>query len=87
MNNRIFNHPIYGKIQRINKKEARKMYNHGGDIIVSACNLNPESPFCIGSLWNINVGESADFDKMVNYFEVYNCDNYSGKYAAFYKEV
>lgn len=80
-----FNHPIYGKIQRITKRIARKLYDEGKDIIIAACNLNPESPYCIGSCIAKELdGEIIPFDKAVNFYEVHNCDRYSGYYASFY---
>lgn len=78
-----FNHPIYGKIQRITKRIARKMYDDGKDIIIAAHKLNPESPFGVGCRISKDV-DGEMFDKVVAYYEVYNCDRYSGYYAAFY---
>ena len=84
-----FNHPIYGRIQRITKRVARKMYDDGMDIIIAAHKLNPESPFCVGCYITKELdGEIIPFDKAVNYYEIYNCNSETGYYAAFYiKEV
>lgn len=80
-----FNSPIYGKIQRITKRIARKMYDEGKDIIIAANKLNPESPFGVGCYITKELdGEIIPFDKAVNYYEIYNCNNETGYYASFY---
>ena len=79
-----FNHPIYGRIQRITKRIARKLYDEGKDIIIAANKLNPESPYGIGSCINKEL-DGENFDKVVGLYEVYNCnDYYTGYYASFY---
>ena len=69
---------------RINKREARKLYNLGRPITILPCKANPNSPW----LSNSTVSkESADknFDALVNEFTFYNCNTSElGHRPAFY---
>ena len=58
---------------RINKREARKLYNLGRTITVLPCKANPNSPWFSNSTVS---KESADkdFDALVNEFTYYNCN-------------
>ena len=72
--------------KRINKKEARKLYNEGRKVFFIPCNLRPDTNF-----WGIGIWESKDdwgqyktFDILVYWYSIYNCDNYQGRYPAYY---
>ena len=69
---------------RINKSEARKLYNLGRTITVLPCKANPNSPWFSNSAVS---KESADknFDALVNEFTFYNCNTSElGHRPAFY---
>ena len=69
---------------RINKREARKLYNLGRLITILPCKANPNSPWFSNSAVS---KESADknFDALVNEFTYYNCNTAElGRYPAFY---
>ena len=69
---------------RINKSEARKLYNLGRPITVLPCKANPNSPWFSNSAVS---KESADkdFDALVNEFTFYNCNTSElGHRPAFY---
>lgn len=74
---------------RIDKREARRLYNAGRPVIVIADNLRPFTQWhCEIEISNKDQIENTDFDKRINYFEVYNCINReTGYHATFYREV
>ena len=80
-----------GKFIRVQKKTARKLYNQGLEILIVPNKVDPLNRWGIGYYANKDDGDGfeRDFDKVVSYFEYYNCQyNELGKYAAFYaKEV
>lgn len=67
---------------RISKTTARKMFNEGNEIWICACNMQPKT----GILLNISnyTGLARDFDRIVNAFQYYNCNNECGRYPAYY---
>ena len=69
---------------RINKREARKLYNLGRTITILPCKANPNSPWFSNSTIS---KESTDkgFDALVNEFAYYNCNTPElGRRPAFY---
>ena len=84
MNNVIMSISTGKQLKRINKKQARSLYNNGIDIMIIPNKCSPNNLWFIGIWYNVNISGS-DFDKLVNEFEYYNC-NYAelGKYAAYY---
>lgn len=78
--------------KRINKREARKVWNNGGELKIVQCKANINSHWFAGFLDSKNdpgmmENYGGDFDKFVDYFTVYNCCNELGRYPAFYIEV
>ena len=71
-------------MERINKRVARKLFNEGKTLWITACNMRPEC----GLLMNAGTYENelVDFDMFVNSFTYYNCNNETGRYPAFYIE-
>lgn len=85
--------------KRINKTAARAAYNRGETVYIMPVNANPH--FFIE--WVINTADPAgveyretskvmtysrpEFDTRVMYFEIYNCVNELGNYAAYYIAV
>lgn len=71
-------------MERINKRVARKLFNEGKTLWITACNMRPEC----GLLMNAGTYENelTDFDTFVNSFTYYNCNNETGRYPAFYIE-
>ena len=72
-------------MKKINNATARKLFNEGKELWITACNMRPQQ----GILLNVPVYRylDKDFDKIVNAFEYYNCNNECGRYAAFYIEI
>lgn len=69
---------------KINKATARKLFNEGKEIWMTACNMRPEC----GVLLNAPIyTDLTDFDKAVNAFQYYNCDYERGYRVAFYLET
>ena len=73
------------QMKKITKVTARKLYNEGKELWITACNMRPETGILIGSA---SFERMADipFDTMVNSFTYYNCDNERGRYPAYYVE-
>lgn len=71
-------------MERINKRVARKLFNEGKTVWITACNMRPEC----GLLMNAGTYENEliDFDTFVNSFTYYTCNNETGRYPAFYIE-
>ena len=68
---------------RINKPEARKLYNLGRPIVVLPCKANPNSPWFSNS--TVSKESGRDFDTLVNEFIYYNCNTAElGRRPAFY---
>jgi hypothetical protein len=68
---------------RINKPEARKLYNLGRPIVVLPCKANPNSPWFSNS--TVSKESGRDFDTLVNEFIYYNCNTSElGRRPAFY---
>lgn len=68
---------------RINKPEARKLYNLGRPITVLPCKANPNSPWFSNS--TVSKESGKDFDPLVNEFIFYNCNTSElGRRPAFY---
>lgn len=72
-------------MQKINKAAARKLYNSGRPFWIVACNRRPQCGILIGSASFEHMAD-IPFDNMVNSFEYYNCNNDTGRYAAFYTD-
>lgn len=75
-------------MKRINKTTARKMWNEGHNFIIVPCKCSPAG---IGALYtetdlSEDYSTRRPFDTFVNEFEFYNCNNETGRYAAFYTE-
>lgn len=68
---------------RVDKITARRLYQTGRHGLLNFCpvNLNPENPW--GLLWHPS-NNDMPFDQLVNEYEIYNCNNETGRYTAFY---
>lgn len=70
---------------RIRKPAARKLFAEGKSFWIVPCNLRPE----FGLLINGDTLHSTsweDFEKFLNCFIYYNCNNECGRYPAFYTD-
>lgn len=100
MNYRAFTDSDRKTWERVTKTKARTAYNNGLTVILCPVNMPPVNRRFTG--WNGGVYVNIDrddyigvsdkwtkensFDRVVNCFEFYNCNNETGKYAAFYIE-
>lgn len=66
---------------QINKSAARKLYNQGKTFWMTACNMRPECGILINSAHR---EYDEDFNKLVNAFIYYNCNNETGRYPRYY---
>lgn len=71
-------------MERINKGTARKLFNEHKEFWITAVNMQPYAGLLVGGSFKYDEWDS--FDKLVNAFEYYNCNNECGRYAAFYVE-
>ncbi len=71
---------------RISKTRARALYDAGSNVLFIPCKLNPANNFYALGIWqNKNLdGQYETFDKLVSYYEGYNCNAETGNYTAFY---
>ena len=80
--------------KRINKPTARKIYNHGCDILLLPCKVSESALYdstsdnCWVRPTCINIIDSKSFenkfDRAVVNFEYYNCNAELGYYAHYY---
>ena len=66
---------------KLNKAQARKLFNQGTTIQMIPHKASPYSPWFIGAKYSQKDGE---FDNLVNKVEHYNCNNELGYYLAYY---
>ena len=69
--------------ERISRRKAEQAFNEGV-VVICPCNMKPFG------MWGMGVHITScgrSFESIVNEFEVLNCNNETGRYAAFYKEV
>lgn len=69
--------------KRVNKQVARRLFNENKEFWIAAVCMLPQHGIMVSKA---TFTEWDNFDKMVNAFEYYNCDNERGRYAAFYVE-
>ena len=73
-----------GNITRISKPIARKLHKTGKDIFIAPCNMIFDNHWEKYSV----IPREEDFDRFVNYFEIYGCTTkQQGLYAAFYTKI
>lgn len=70
------------RVRRIGKREARRRYNNGEEILLAPHKANVE--LFGGWISNANCGK---FDILVNEHEFFNCNAELGKYAAYYMKI
>lgn len=75
----------FNGLTRIDKRQARREYNNGNDVLFIPCKLNPMS-MCGFGIWENKhlCGQHDNFDRLCDWFTWYNCTNETGKYIAFY---
>lgn len=71
------------KVERVDKRVARRLYNLGSKIYLLPCNCRLGS-YWFGSGCPIDILGHRSFEAQVNEFEYYNCDNERGRYASYY---
>lgn len=74
---------------KINKPQARKRFLNGETILMYACKMRVPNVWVQGCPMTIEDDEKLtveNFEKIVNSFEYYNCNNEMGKYTSFYIE-
>ena len=79
-----------GKVYtRVNKVKARNLAREGETIVITPCKANPQVGMFSAFYTQNNEcnGSLSTFDKFVNCFEYYNCNNQFGKYANYYIQV
>lgn len=69
-------------MKKINKNQARKIFNNGGTVAILPCKMVPGGPWAFMSY--INKDRDNDFEKTINAYEYYNCGAETGNYTAYY---
>ena len=76
---------LRSQVQQINKTRARNLYNNGETIYLMPCNMMFDNfwqqPY---PLDKSRAMYHENFDRAVNSFAYYNCDNERGAYPRFY---
>ncbi len=67
--------------ERINKADARKLYDRGNDIYILPCKLDPDNH---GGLMQGPLNTVYPFETVVFNATRYNCHSTVGSYLAFY---
>lgn len=77
-------------MEKVNKAQARKIYNDGGTVTIIAHKMALRTQRHLEHEININDGKNGltggttDFNIRVSNFEAYNCCYETGYYAAYY---
>lgn len=69
-------------MKKINKVQAKKLWDVGEAFWMTACNMRPYAGILID--YKRFDEFNGDFEKLYNTFSYYNCDNERGRYPAFY---
>lgn len=69
-------------IMRVDKREARKMYDKGYTIYLQSCTMRFDNKW--QSACPVSKKDGRDFDSVVNDYTYYNCDSARGKYPHYY---
>ena len=86
-NNVFYSYKKKCRIKQIDKRQARKIFNDGGEIFFQSSNMAFEGlwqnamPLKKDELWR------SDFDQVCSDFMYYNCDSERGRYIKFYTRV
>ena len=76
--------------KKINKIQARKLYNNNVNIYIVPCKVYPDynnvwiKPVKLNKEEHIKNCYEIDFDKIINNFEFYNCYTELGRYTSYY---
>lgn len=64
------------------KSVARKLYNKGVSVYILPCKMR------VDNKWNkpLCLPKYLDFDKIIDEYEYYNCNNEVGTYCKYFKE-
>lgn len=71
-------------VTKINKTQARKLFNDGVMIYLLPCRVGFNNCWIVPHSIIKGEDEHADFDRILNNFEYYNCGYGLGNYTAFY---
>lgn len=72
-----------GRFERVSKSEARKLYESGKVLVLTASKISPESQLALPVA---NRG-TASFDSIVNSFSYYNCTTDTGRDVYYWREI
>ena len=90
MRESFFSSRANSEVKQINKNKAFCLLTEGANIWVNA------SKMLFDNMWQPAIGISSDevpcrtyeaFNKWINAFEYYNCDNERGRYPVFFMEL
>lgn len=76
---------MYNDFVRVQKRIARKLFNQGYKVTICPCKYNVYNEYwCCKETIHNKQYENMDFDKIVNAFTYYCCNNELGSYPAYY---
>lgn len=72
-------------LKRVQKRTAARLYEQGFTIYMLPCNMRIDNMWM--GLYEFSKQPDETFEKIVNYYEFYNCNYETGDYAKFYVEA
>jgi hypothetical protein len=79
------------ELEKVNKTAARRLFNEGKILYLVPCKVYPNFGNCFITPYEIQKDRVKDgivnFDRIVDNFEYYNCNNEVGRYTHYYVEV
>lgn len=83
---KFYSHDLKCMVQQICKRTARKLFNEGKDIYFLSSKMRFDNvwmpPMC-AQKDGFSFSDYS-FDQICNFYEIYNCDNYRGRYTHFF---
>lgn len=78
-------------LERISKRQARKLFDAGETVYMQSCKFHPfgmwSQAYSVNKNQDNMIYAPETFDNIVNNFEYYNCSYEQGYYASFYKRI
>lgn len=83
---KFYSHDLKCMVQQICKRTARKLFNEGKDIYFLSSKMRFDNvwmpPMC-AQKDGFSFSDYS-FDQICHFYEIYNCDNYRGRYTHFF---
>lgn len=71
-------------MKKITKQQAKKLWLNGDTIVATPSKCTPINCLAVKLYQNDEYCSAADWDRLLNAFYYYNCNNHNGKTIHFY---